>query len=80
MIDAEFSRLSKYVGFLLTACMMDVETGELKQLSGFEKYDEFMGHLQTVMNADLFSNAPTSQAEDDAFRQLHQIVRFTDTF
>lgn len=59
---------------------MDGENAEPKQLSSFEKCDEFMGHLQTMMNVDLFSNAPSSQAEDDAFRRLHQIVRLSDVF
>jgi hypothetical protein len=59
---------------------MDGENAEPRQLSSFEKYDEFIGHLQTVMNVDLFSNSPSSQAEDDAFRQLQQIVRLTNAF
>jgi hypothetical protein len=59
---------------------MDGENAEPKQLSSFEKYDEFMGYLQTILDRDLFSEVPTTQEEEHAFRWLGLIVSPFDMF
>ena len=56
------------------------ETPERKQLSSFEKADEFLTHLQTLLDADLFSDAPSTRAEDHAFHQLSLIVSLHGLF
>jgi hypothetical protein len=76
-INLGFTPLQIWQGFLSTRHAMDGENAEPKQLSSFEKYDEFVGYLQTVMDVDLFSDAPSSPEEDDAFRRLQQIVRLS---
>lgn len=53
---------------------MEDDPVERRVLARFEKSQEFLGYLQTIVDVDIFADAAPTQALNDAHRHIHYIV------